>query len=93
MTSSEREGLASRIRQLRRQARDAASGAESTPDLGRLDALELRLAHLEVLLQGLQDSVYRESQRQEKRIGELEAQIHPAAIASALDRDARNRGL
>lgn len=93
MTSSEREGLASRIRQIRRQARNAAPNAEAPEALGRLESLEQRMAHLEDLLQGLQDSVYRESARQEKRICELEAQIHPAAIATALNRDARKRGL
>lgn len=93
MSSPEREGLASRIRQIRRQARDPSSSAGPLADPARLDAVERRLGHLEDLLQGFQDSVYRESQRQEKRIAELEAQIHPSAIASALNRDARKRGL
>ncbi len=83
----------SRIRQMRRQARDEAPSPDSLADVPRADALERRLAHLEELLEGLQDSVYRESQRQEKRLADLEAQVHPAAIAAALDQDARKRGL
>ncbi len=51
------------------------------------------MAHLEQLLEGLQDSVHRESLRQDKRIAELEAQIQPAALGEALSRDARDRGL
>jgi hypothetical protein len=45
------------------------------------------------LLEGFQDSVHRESRRQDKRIAELETQIQPAALGEALSRDARDRGL
>jgi hypothetical protein len=55
--------------------------------------LEARITRLEELLQGLQDSVHRESSRQSKRIAALEAQIQPAAITKALSDDARERGL
>ncbi len=58
-----------------------------------MDALEARVAHLEQLLEGLQDSVHRESARQGKMIAELHAQIQPAAITEALSKDARERGL
>jgi hypothetical protein len=44
-------------------------------------------------MQGLQDSVHRESARQGKRITELEARIQPAALIRALSEDARERGL
>lgn len=64
-----------------------ASAGEPEPDL------RARVAHLEQLLQGLQDSMYRETQRLDKRIAELEAQIEPTALASALSKDARERGL
>jgi hypothetical protein len=37
--------------------------------------------------------VHRESQRQSKRIAELEAQIKPAALGKALSNHARERGL
>ena len=59
----------------------------------RLVVLEERIAHLEQLLEGLQDSVYRESERQGKRLTELETQIQPAALGEALSKDARERGL
>jgi hypothetical protein len=59
----------------------------------RVQALQARIADLEKLVQGLQDAVYRETQRQNKRIEELEARIQPASLAAALSQDARERGL
>jgi hypothetical protein len=56
-------------------------------------ALQNRLAHLEQLVQGLQDSVHRESLRHDKRIAELEARTHPAELSKALSKDVRERGL
>ena len=96
MTLGEREGLVARIRQIRRVA---ASGERSVAPAGadeganRVDALETRVAHLEHLVQGFQDSVHRESQRQDRRITDLEAQVQPAALNAALSKDARERGL
>ena len=92
----EREGLIARVRQMRRA--DAAGDSRSTPEAARPDApglaaLETRIVHLEELLEGLQDSVHRESQRQSRRIGDLEAQLEPAALAVALERHAREHGL
>jgi hypothetical protein len=99
---SEREGLIARIRQLRggsaagayaaRRSTVDPEDAHSTRD-ERLDRLEARIAHLEQLVEGLQDSVHRESERQSKRIGELEARIQPGAMGAALAEDARSRGL
>ncbi len=96
MSVREREGLISRIRQIRRQSAEAnehASRSTSPPGPEELRALEARIAHLEQLVQGLQDSVHRESTRLSKRIGELEARIQPAALGRALSDDARQRGL
>jgi hypothetical protein len=96
VSSREREGLIARIRQLRRVReppleRSRSSGAlPGEPELG---LLQNRVAHLEQLVEGLQDSVHRESLRQSERIGELEARIQPAALGRALSEDARNRGL
>ena len=45
------------------------------------------------LLEGLQDSVHRESERQGKRIAELEARMQPGALGEAMSKDARDRGL
>jgi hypothetical protein len=58
-----------------------------------MDALQARIEDLEHMVQGLQDSVYREAQRQERRMTELEARLDPATLAIALSKDARERGL
>jgi vacuolar-type H+-ATPase subunit I/STV1 len=92
----DREGLVARIRQIRRVAaatdRSSATAAANA-DTPVIRTLEERIAHLEQMVEGLQDSVHRESERHEKRIADLEAQIQPAAMGAALDRDARRRGL
>ena len=63
------------------------------PRQDEIRALQARVTHLEQLLQGLQDSVHRESERQSRRITELEEQIKPAVLGRALSKDARERGL
>lgn len=96
MPMGEREGLIARVRQMRRAASadDSRSTTEQPrPDAPALAALETRIAHLEELLEGLQDSVHRESQRESKRIGDLEARIEPATLSVALDKHAREHGL
>ena len=96
MSTPEREGLIARIRQVRRSAaapqRSSGSAAVDRPT-EEIRALEGRITHLEQLLQGLQDSVHRESQRQSKRIAELEEQIKPGPMGKALSNHARERGL
>jgi hypothetical protein len=97
----EREGLVARIRQIRGAA--GTTGQTGKPQTGkplptdpeqdRVRKLEARIAQLEQLVQGLQDSVHRESSRQAKRIAELEARIQPGALGKALSEDARARGL
>jgi dihydroorotase-like cyclic amidohydrolase len=52
-----------------------------------------RRSDRERLVEGLQDSVHRESKRHAKLIAELQAQIQPGAMGAALARDARSRGL
>jgi hypothetical protein len=91
----DREGLIARIRHVRRLAatRDAAPAAGAGEEVSELDALETRVAHLERLLEGLQDSVHRESLRHDDRVNDLEARIQPAALVAALSKDARERGL
>lgn len=92
----EGEGLVARIRQMRRIAA-TAQGPRGTPapdpDPARLEALQTRMSHLEQLVEGLQDSVHRETERQDRLIAELQAQIRPAAMGAALSQDARDRGL
>ena len=98
---SEPSGLIARIRQIRRteirRTPDlSGKGPGSTApqdDTTALEALRTRVAHLEQLVEGLQDSVHRESERHNKRITELETRMEPAAISVALSKDARDRGL
>jgi hypothetical protein len=101
--SREPHGLVARIRDMRRalatpdvlsQLRRGPAGASdpALPD-NLQQNLQPRVAHLEQLVLGLQDSVYRESQRQDRRITELEARVEPTALTAALDKDARERGL
>jgi hypothetical protein len=94
MTVSDREGLIARIRQVRRLAptRQPTSHADDTQS-ERLQALEARVAHLEHQLDGLQDSVHRESERHAALITDLQAQIQPGVMGASLAKDARDRGL
>jgi hypothetical protein len=92
----ERENLIARIRQIRRVFADAderGRPGKSRPGQDELSALEARMTHLEALVEGLQDSVHRETARLDKRVAELEEQIQPAALGRALSDDARDRGL
>jgi hypothetical protein len=91
----EREGLIARIRQIRRLAAagDRPDGRAGDPEPDPLQALERRVAHMKRLLEGLQDSVHRESERHSKLIGELRGQVQPGEMGAALAEDARNRGL
>jgi uncharacterized coiled-coil protein SlyX len=95
MTTGDRAGLIARIRHLRRLAAvgDQPSGDPGKPEPDRLEALEARVAHVERLLEGFQDSVHRESERHAKMIAELQNQVQPEAMRVALAEDARNRGL
>jgi hypothetical protein len=93
---SQRERLVARIRQLGQAtaaAEEPGKSAAVAPEQDRLRALEARVEHLEQLVQGLQDSVHRESARHDKRIAELEGRVQPGTIAKALSDDARARGL
>lgn len=95
MTTGDREGLAARIRQIRRlkAPRDRPKGGDGDPQPERVQALEQRVMHLERLVEGLQDSVHRESERHSRLIAELQAQVEPGAMSASLADDARNRGL
>jgi uncharacterized coiled-coil protein SlyX len=95
MTIANREGLLARVRQMRSRAADrerpASDAGDPQPD--RLQALETRVAHLEQLLEGLQDSVHRESERHAKLIAELQAQVQPETMGAAIAQDALNKRL
>jgi hypothetical protein len=92
----ERERPTARIRQIRRVSK-TADELPKPPTADReqdeLRALETRIADLEQLVEGLQDSVHRESSRHVRLIAELEARIQPGALGKALSDDARARGL
>jgi hypothetical protein len=95
MKKRELEGLVGRIRQARRANAaegDAAAGVEPGAQ-DHVGGLEERVAHLERLLEGFQDSVYRESERHASMITELQLKVEPGAMSAALAEDARNRGL
>jgi hypothetical protein len=96
MKIGERERLVTRLRQIGQTGRTTEKQPASdsaSPDRARIVVLEERIAHLEQLLEGLQDSVHRESERQGRRLAELEAQIQPGALGEAMSKDARDRGL
>ena len=96
MNNAGRLGLTARIEQIRRTLPSAAtSRASAEPAQGPalVEALQARVADLENLVQGLQDSVYRDARRYDKRLDDLEARTDPAALAVALSKDARDRGL
>jgi hypothetical protein len=59
----------------------------------RIEVLERRVLHLEALIEGLQDSIHRESVRQQERILALEKKTEPSEISRSLSRDARKRGI
>ena len=97
MRATDRDSLAARIRQIRSRAlaREQPSGARAADSLdqGRIQALEARLSRLEQLVEGLQDSVHRESERHSKMINDLQEQVRPETMSASLAEDARNRGL
>ena len=94
MSSGGRKGPRHRRWRIRRAAhRDQPSSAADGDRSERLAKLEARLAHIEQMVEGLQDSVHRESQRHDELIVEIQAQLRPGAIRAALADDARQRGL
>ena len=59
----------------------------------RVRMLERRVDHIEAMLEGLQDSVHRESVRLGDQIDELQKSTEPSRLRRALSKDARDRGL
>jgi chaperonin cofactor prefoldin len=58
-----------------------------------LERLEARVQHLEIALEGLQDSVHRDATRYDDLIAELQRRTQPAALAQAISTHSRARGL
>jgi uncharacterized coiled-coil protein SlyX len=59
----------------------------------RIEDLEKRVAHLETMIEGLQDAVHREITRTNDQIDHLRKQLEPAELSRALSEEARHRGL
>jgi uncharacterized coiled-coil protein SlyX len=59
----------------------------------RMEAIEVRVKHLEAALEGLQDAVYRQAQLDEEKHEELRRRTEPGQMAIDLAEDARRRGL
>jgi hypothetical protein len=84
---------------MRRAAPEAEPASRSAPDSAdrelsdQVADLRTRIAHLESLVQGLQDSVHRGFERHDKQVSDIERRLDPAALAAALSQDARERGL
>ena len=53
----------------------------------------MRVAHLETMIEGLQDAVHREITRTNHQIDELRKRTEPGELSRALSEDARHRGL
>ncbi len=75
------------------QAAVGPADAPAKDDLASQARLERRVAHLEALVEGLQDAVHRDALRHDKRITEVERRTQPEELAKALSADARRRGL
>jgi uncharacterized coiled-coil protein SlyX len=73
---------------LRRRRRSPAASSEQ-----RIRVLERQVAHLEELVEGLQDAVHRESIRRDEEAAEVQRRMAPEELARALSEDARKRGL
>jgi uncharacterized coiled-coil protein SlyX len=58
----------------------------------RVPALEARIAHLEAMIEGLQDAVHRNSTRTDTQLHELRKQLEPDQLARALSAEQRRRG-
>jgi hypothetical protein len=58
-----------------------------------LQAIVARLDGLEAMVEGLQDSVDRQTRRQDDRLDEFARQLEPGELARSISADARKRGL
>jgi uncharacterized coiled-coil protein SlyX len=59
---------------------------------GGARSLEERVAHLESMIEGLQDAVHRDSVRTDARLEELRKQLEPSELSRALSEEQRRRG-
>jgi len=61
------------------------------PDEG-LRPLETRVAHLESMVEGFQDSVHRDSLRVNAQLDDLRRRLDPGELSRALSQEKRKRG-
>ena len=57
-----------------------------------LPALEARVAHLEAMVEGLQDAVHRDSLRVNAQLDDVRKRLDPGELSRALSREQRKRG-
>jgi hypothetical protein len=81
-----------RWRRLGAAWRRSGAGSADDPD-PRSEALAARVQHLEAVVEGLQDALYRQAQQHDRDVAELRRRTDPAELARALSEDARKRGL
>jgi hypothetical protein len=86
-------GFQSRLASARRRLADSLGNRVPAEERRNLERLQQRVLHLETLVEGLQDSIHRDSMRHEQRMLELERKTEADALAKALSEDARRRGL
>jgi hypothetical protein len=70
--------------------------AQAQPEVDlvlRITKLEARVEHLDAALEGLQDSVHRQSVLEHSQIAELSRRTEPHEMARALSEDARRHGV
>jgi hypothetical protein len=58
-----------------------------------VETLDVRVAHLEAELEGLQDAVYRRAVLEDEQVDELRRRTAPEQLARDMSDDARRRGL
>ena len=81
-----------RVMKLRRSRRRIELG-RAAPASDPTRTVEERISHLEAMIEGLQDAVYREIVRMNDELDTLRSRMEPEAISKALSQNARERGL
>jgi uncharacterized coiled-coil protein SlyX len=87
-----RFGLTPRAPDARADVAPVADG-EDLETVERVQRLEARIAHLEAMVEGLQDAVDREIQRVDQSVADLREKTEPDKMAQALSAEARRRGV
>jgi flagellar motility protein MotE (MotC chaperone) len=85
--------LLERVTERRRASALETERDERADHEQRIRALEERIDALEALLEGLQDSVHRESVRRTQEFEEINEKLQPDKMARALGKHTREHGL